>query len=228
MNLANVQSLVGTITNQMLFNVLRSRRAVFANIINFTTFAIIFFCFHRSGCWFFCLLCNFLILLNFLLQVMRFNSDGLFHVLSLERSRLPWFLRGFFLVNVQTLHDLIGVSSVSCFKQHVYVDSELNGVTSWSWSEVVLSSLQSLAPTVEMHQWHLVKCGVFLVQVQTLRLADIWSSGNGKVHHLLLTDLPHSLVDLFNVIGDFFDVLNTAIVGDDLVFDGGVPKIQLD
>ena len=155
---------------------------------------------------------------------------GILHVSCLERCRLGRLLL-FALVGVtgvQTLHDLIGVSSVSCFEQHVYVDSELDGVASWSRPEVVLSSLQSLAPSVEMHQRHLVKLRVFLVEVQTLRLADVRSSGNSKVHHFLLADLPHGLVDLFDVIRDFFDILNATIVGDNLVLDGGIPKIQLD
>ena len=166
----------------------------------------------------------------FLLHIGGFWPIRILHVSSLKRgwlSRLLLF--GLIAVfGVQTLHDLIGVSSVSCFEQHVYVDSELDGVASWSRPEVVLSSLQSLAPSVEMHHRHLVKLRVFLVEVQTLRLTDVRASGNSKVHHLLLADLPHCLVDLFNVIRYFLDRLDAAIVSDNLVLDGSIPKIQLD
>ena len=143
----------------------------------------------------------------FLLHIGGFWSIRILHVSSLKRGWLGRLLLfGLIAVfGVQTLHDLIGVSSVSCFEQHVYVDSELDGVASWSRPEVVLSSLQSLAPSVEMHHRHLVKLRVFLVEVQTLRLTDVRASGNCKVHHLLLADLPHCLVDLFNVIRYLLD-----------------------
>ena len=142
--LSNVQFSIDTITNPMPLSPVCSSRAGEAFKFNITTITVIFFCFHRSGCWFFCLRLSFA------------NSifGGIFvHIGSLKRGWFGGFLLfALLVINVQTLHDLIGVSSVSCFQQHVNVDSELNCVASWSRSEVVLSSLQSLAPTVEMHQ----------------------------------------------------------------------------
>lgn len=69
---------------------------------------------------------------------------------------------------------------------------------------------------------------VFLVEVQTLGLTNVGASGDGKVHHFLLTDLPHSLVDVFHVLRNLLDPLDTAIVGNDLVLDGGGPEVELD
>ena len=69
---------------------------------------------------------------------------------------------------------------------------------------------------------------VFLVEVKTLGLTNVRASGDGKVHHFLLTDLPHCLVDIFQVLRNLFDPLNTAVVGNNLVFDGRVPEVELD
>ena len=43
-----------------------------------------------------------------------------------------------------------------------------------------------------------------------------------------MTDFPHSLVDVFDALGNLLDCLNTAIVCDNLVLYGGIPKIKLD
>ena len=72
---------------------------------------------------------------------------------------------------------------------------------------------------MEVHQGHLVELRVFLVEIETLRLADIGTSGNGKVHHLLLADLPDCLVDVFDILRNLLDGLHTSVVCNDLVLD---------
>ena len=75
-----------------------------------------------------------------------------------------------------------------------------------------------------MHGGDLAELWILLIEVQTLRLADVGTTGDRQVHHALLTDFPHGLVDLTEVLWDFLDVLHAAIVGYDLVFDGGRPE----
>ena len=58
---------------------------------------------------------------------------------------------------------------------------------------------------MEMHGRHLIKLWIFLVEIETLRLADIWASGNSEIQHALLLDLPHSLVDFAELLRDLFN-----------------------
>ncbi len=57
----------------------------------------------------------------------------------------------FCIVCVQHLKNLIGGAFISCLEEHIDVDSELYSVTSWSRSEVVLPSFESVSPGVELH-----------------------------------------------------------------------------
>ena len=43
-----------------------------------------------------------------------------------------------------------------------------------------------------------------------------------------MRDLPNSLVEIFNVLGNAFNLLNTAIEGKERVFDVRVPKTHFD
>ena len=81
---------------------------------------------------------------------------------------------------------------------------------------------------MEMHHRHFVELWVFLIEVETLRLADIWSSCNGEIHHLFLTNLPYCLVNFFQISWNFFYTLYASIVSNNLVLDSGIPKIELD
>ena len=81
---------------------------------------------------------------------------------------------------------------------------------------------------MEVHHRHFVELRVLLVQVETLRLADIWTSGDSQIHHFLLADFPDCLVNLFNLSWDFLDSLHAAIVSNNLVFDRSVPEVELD
>lgn len=54
-------------------------------------------------------------------------------------------------VGVEALHDLSSVATFRSLKQGLDVDGELDGVTGWSGSEVVLSSLEATLPGVEVH-----------------------------------------------------------------------------
>ena len=67
-----------------------------------------------------------------------------------------------------------------------------------------------------------------MVKVKALRLADVRSSGNGQVHHLLLADLPDSLIDVLDVLGNLFDCLHTTVIRNDLILDLRSPKVKFD
>ena len=130
-------------------------------------------------------------------------------------------------VRVKALHHLSGAALVSRLKEHVDIDSELDGVTSWPRSEVVLAGLQARLPGVEVHRRHFGELRVLLVEVKTLGLADVRASGDGEVHHSLLLDLPNGLVDFTQMLRDLRDVLHAAIVGNDLVLDSSCPQAEL-
>lgn len=111
------------------------------------------------------------------------------------------------------------VSFVSSLEQTFNVDRELDCVTGWSRSEVVLARLQSLSPRVEMHCRHFLVHWVSQVQVQTLRLANVRSSTHSQVHKSLLGDLPDCFVNALGALWNIADVLDAAVVSNDLVFD---------
>ena len=129
----------------------------------------------------------------------------------------------FVFVHVEALHDLIHVATIGSLEQHVNVDRKLDSISRWPRSEVVLASLESCSPGVEMHCRHLTELRVFLIEVQALRLADERASCDSEVHHLFLTDLPNCLVNFFYVVWNLCYSLNTAVVCNDLVLDRGCP-----
>lgn len=53
---------------------------------------------------------------------------------------------------VKALHDLSGVAIFRSLEQGLDIDGELDGITSWSRSEVVLTGLEAALPGVEMHR----------------------------------------------------------------------------
>jgi hypothetical protein len=65
------------------------------------------------------------------------------------------------------------------------------------------------------------------VYVQTLALADKRSTIGCEIYNLLLTDLPDSLVDGLDLIGDPGNLLDRATVGDDHVLHLVVPKLEI-
>ncbi len=130
-------------------------------------------------------------------------------------------------VSVQTLHDLAGITLLRCLKQRLHIHRELDSVSGWSGSEVVLAGLEAGFPGVEMHCRHLIKGGVLLVQVQRLRLTNVGASSTCVIQHALLFDLPNSFVDFTEVLGNLGNVLNAAIVSHDLILDGVCPKANL-
>lgn len=53
-----------------------------------------------------------------------------------------------------------------------------------------------------MHRRHLVVSRVGLVQVERLRLANVWSTADSEVKQLFLRDLPNGLVKLLKMSRD--------------------------
>jgi hypothetical protein len=66
------------------------------------------------------------------------------------------------------------------------------------------------------------------VDVQALRLVDEGAAVGSQIEHAALLDLPHGLVQLTEVLGDFGDVLDRASVREDLVLDVHVLEVELD
>ena len=79
-----------------------------------------------------------------------------------------------------------------------------------------------------MHAGQLTERRRLKVDIETLALANEWSTVGSHVENLLLTDLPDSLVDSLDIVGDVGDVLNRAIVGNDHVLHRIIPEAKLD
>ena len=67
-----------------------------------------------------------------------------------------------------------------------------------------------------------------MVKIETLRLADVGSTGYSQVHHALLLDLPYCLVDLTESLWDLRDRLHASIVCNDLIFNGCGPEVEFE
>ena len=65
------------------------------------------------------------------------------------------------------------------------------------------------------------------MDVERLRLINEGSSVRGLFDHILLRDLPDSLVQLLNLVRDVGDVLDAAIGRDDVILDIIIPHSQL-
>lgn len=122
---------------------------------------------------------------------------------------------------------MIGLTSISCLEKGLDIDSELDGVSGRSRSEVVLASLEPVAPCVEMHRAHLANIRILLIKIQTLGLTDVRASSNRQIHHSLLFDFPNSLINLFDIIRNLPNALDTSIVSNNSVFDFGGPQVQV-
>ena len=77
-----------------------------------------------------------------------------------------------------------------------------------------------------MGRSELVEGRISHVDVQALRLADEGSPSTGKVDQGLLRDLPHSLVKVLQILRDRSDLLDTAIVSNQLVSDVIIPQAK--
>lgn len=112
---------------------------------------------------------------------LHWSNDGSRHLgslgnwqRSLEVLFLNWLFGSFSLprkiglsvVRVENFENLVCLAIVSSLKKHVHVDSELDRVTSRSRPEVVLTSLEPVSPSVELHRGHLIMRGIRLVQVE--------------------------------------------------------------
>ena len=82
-----------------------------------------------------------------------------------------------------------------------------------------MASLQPIFPSIEVHGGHFAEVWISHVQVETLRLADIGTSSNGQINETLLRNFPYSLVQLFDLVRDASNGLDTSIVSKKLVFD---------
>ena len=68
----------------------------------------------------------------------------------------------------EALYDIFIVSSVSCRQQLLNVNCEFNGITRGSCPQVILPSLETLLPSMEMHGSHFSKVGLSHVNIEAL------------------------------------------------------------
>ena len=66
------------------------------------------------------------------------------------------------------------------------------------------------------------------MNIQTLTLADKGTAISSEVEDFLLTDLPYSFIDSFDVVRDAGDVLDRSIVSDNHVLHIVIPKAKID
>ena len=83
------------------------------------------------------------------------------------------------------------------------VHGELDGLGGGLSPQVVHPSLQTQLPTVEVHRAHLAKVWLGNVDVKGLGLVDVGAPVGRLSQHVLLADLPHSLVQVADFFGDF-------------------------
>mmetsp|Transcript_11258 Transcript_11258/g.26913 ORF Transcript_11258/g.26913 Transcript_11258/m.26913 type:complete len:242 (-) Transcript_11258:1954-2679(-) len=113
-----------------------------------------------------------------------------------------------------------------CNRGHVH--GELDGICCCLAAEIVLTGLQPPSPAVEMHRRELGCSYVRHVNVQGLRLVNVWATVSSHINNGSLLDLPYSLVDLAQFLRDLFDALHRSICGHDTLLQSIVPATELD
>ncbi len=88
------------------------------------------------------------------------------------------------------------------------VDRELNGVRLGAGSQVVHTRLESLLPGIKVHRGEFLGGGFGNVNIQTLALANVGGAIGGKIQNDSLRNLPDGLVDISELLGNFFNLLN--------------------
>lgn len=73
----------------------------------------------------------------------------------------------------------------------------------------------------------LANTGVSDMDIQTLALANVCTTIRGEVNDLLLRDFPDSLVDCFDIVGDIWNLLDRATVGNDHILHLIVPELEV-
>ena len=87
----------------------------------------------------------------------------------------------FVLLGIQHVHNLVCVAALSRLEQGRHIHRELDSVAGRARPEVILPGFEPAAPRVEMHRGHPLILRVLLIEIQTLRLADVRSAGRSHV-----------------------------------------------
>ncbi len=82
----------------------------------------------------------------------------------------------------EALDDLVTIATIRSLEQFLDIYCELNCVSGWTSTQVVLTCLQTALPRIEVHRCHLREVGLRHVEIQTLTLADVWGSSSSKVN----------------------------------------------
>ena len=63
------------------------------------------------------------------------------------------------------------------------------------------------------------------MDVETLTLVDKGAARECEIYDIFLGDLPNSFIELLDILGNFCDILNGAVILDKFIFDRDSPKI---
>ena len=124
-------------------------------------------------------------------RVIAFLALGLLGAAS-ESSNA--FSVSIFVVEGKAFKDFLVIARICRLQKLFNVDSELNGITRGTGSQVVLASLKTLFPCIEVHRCHFAEVRFSHVNIETLRLTNVRSTGDCAVEESPLRNLPNGLV----------------------------------
>lgn len=113
------------------------------------------------------------------------------------------------------------------FFENTLINGKLDGLCGGASAKIVHSGLQAFLPSIEMHAGQLSERWGLEMDIETLTLANEWSTVGSKVEHFLLADLPYGFVDRFDVIGNVGDILNRSVVCDNHILHVVIPKSEV-
>ena len=115
-------------------------------------------------------------------------------------------------IRIENFENLARLAFISRLKKHIHIHCELYGVASWSGSEIILTSFETVLPGVDLHSWHFLCVWICQVKVQWLWLANVRTSPDSEIHEILLRNFPNSLVEVLNFSWNCRNTLNWTVI----------------
>ena len=94
-------------------------------------------------------------------------------------------------------------------------------------AQIIDARFQPLRPTIKMHRCERIISRVLYPQIQALALANKGPSIRRHINNMAHRDFPHRLVSLFHLLRQIINMLNTALVRNDVVFELRVPQTHI-
>jgi hypothetical protein len=108
------------------------------------------------------------------------------------------------------------------------VNSEFDGIDSWSGSQIIHSSLEPAFPSIKMHGGDFGVIRLRHENIQRLRLVYKRRPSSSQVDDLPLRELPDSSESALDMIRNLLNVLNGSIVSQEFVLKLLVPDSQIE